>query len=213
MYVGSKFAIFKVKEIKPKTGRHFYYCSIYEKISNNGNKEIVFYNAFIYDVSFEIEPVQLLNEKEKNKYDFSNIANPDKSVFYIDSFKFEFHKKENSKSYQPCIYIYKISKTSHYNGAEIIKKSFEKKIENLKYFFEQEKNKFKEKINKNLSTIKEMRGKNALLSKEIIRLNKIIEKTQNSLENSKNEVKEIKKMKKKEVIKNAEYFDFEFEDI
>lgn len=96
---GSRLAIYKIKKVEPKNNTPFYNCTVMEKVYNAKNPynkwETTFYDAYIFDTTLDLEPAQFTLGKEKDKYHFSNIANPEKSLIRVLDFKYENHTMWN----------------------------------------------------------------------------------------------------------------------
>lgn len=101
---GSKVAIYKLKKVEPPKGEPFFLCTVLEKVYNNKNPynkwETVFYEAYIFDTTLDLEPAEFTLNKDKDKYHFSNIANPQKSIIRVLDFRYENHTVWNGLTQQ-----------------------------------------------------------------------------------------------------------------
>lgn len=275
MEIGSKFGIYKLSKVEPPNGNPFYKATIFEQVYNSKNRfnnwETAFYDAYIFDTSFELEPADLESNKvnEKNKYHFDNVANPEKSIFRAMEFKLENHtvwygaNQQKDDSGRPiwkiCFYITKLGdakKQFKTENGEInfLKRQIEKQKQTIsdqkrrnldkdveyrkiirqitaeKQAIEREKKKLEEIIEKQKKIVSDakisvkeanketmvVRRKNTLANKEIEKAQLKIEIEKQKVIDAKQEIKEVKKMKKKEVIEKAQEFadesitDFDF---
>lgn len=275
MEVGSKFGIYKLNKVEPPNGEPFYKATIFEQVYNAKNRfsnwETAFYDAYIFDTTFELEPADLTSNRvnEKNKYHFDNVANAEKAIFRAMEFKLENHtvwygaNQQKDDSGRPiwkiCFYITKLGdaqKPFRTENGEInfLKRQIEKQKQTIsdqkrrnldkdveyrkiirqitaeKQVLEREKKKLEEIIEKQKKfvsdakiSVKEanketmvVRRKNTLANKEIEKAQLKIEIEKQKVIDAKQEIKEVKKMKKKEVIEKAQEFadesvtDFDF---
>jgi hypothetical protein len=272
MQIGSKVAIYKCELIEPPKGDKFYKVKIVEKVYNpkktkGGNWHDYFVEAYIFDLSLDLEPAKFdLNVNKKDKYSYDNISNPEKSVIRVLDFKFEKHqrwwggvlqKDEHGKPiYDEKFFIYKIAdgtkvwrsddgkykvlerkiEAQKNKIAEQKKKNLEKDVHYNKIIreirskitqLERENKKLKqviEKQNKFVSDAKIMvkeanketmviRRKNTIANNEIQKTLKKVEAQKQKVAEAKQQVKEIKKMKKQQIINQAEEFNVDFDDL
>ena len=261
MEIGSKLAITKLKKIEPPNGEPFYLATATEKVYNSKNPinkwESAFYpEVYIFNSKIELEPAEFtLNNNEKDKYSFANIANPEKSVIRVINFKYENHtvwwgKQQKKDDYnkpiiKPVFYLLEIEpNSSKWVSEERKSKQLQTKIDALMKMFEKKEQKYKDQISDLKAEIKALTRKNE-------RTKQVIEKHKNKIEETKNQLKEahyetmvykrqntinsntlertqqklnetsenlkqIKKMKKQEVIEKANEFidnNFDFGDI
>lgn len=95
MEIGDKLAIKSVKKVEPKKGDSFYLLTLIENVYNKSKpyknkKEAVFYEAYVFDTDVEFEEADFSLGKSKDKYNFRNIANKEKSVIRVLDFSFEY---------------------------------------------------------------------------------------------------------------------------
>lgn len=261
MEIGSKLAIKNLQEeIDPKTNEKYYKATVLEYVYNQtkrlgGSWEIVNYLAYIHNVDFPIEPANFDLGRDKLKYSFKNISNPDKSIIRVYGFKYEKQGIWTNKGYSQELdsfgnpkmkNVFYLTKVLPEKGTY---RSPESKIERLKKEMEEIKNRpnkrceyYREKITKLNAVINDLRREIDSLNKKLSKYDKTIDKqknkvlnaqnlikqanrqtmverrkntivqnqlvaTQNKLEEKKAEIKEVKKMKKNEIIQRAEDFD------
>lgn len=94
MQEDSKVAIYKMKTVEPKDGEPFILATLVENVYNSKRPfaskwESVFYEAYIFDTTQDIEPAVFEPKEGKPKYSYDCITNPDKSVIRVQEFKCE----------------------------------------------------------------------------------------------------------------------------
>lgn len=94
MQEDGKVAIYKMKLVEPKDGDPFILATIVENVYNSkrpfANKwESVFYEAYIFDTTQDLEPAEFEKKEGKAKYSYDCITNPDKSIIRVQEFKCE----------------------------------------------------------------------------------------------------------------------------
>lgn len=210
MEIGSKLGIKKAKLIEPTQGEPFYLLTVFEKVYNTKNLfcawETVFYNnVYLFDTSLELEKADLsLNNNEKDKYSFDNIANKDKALIRVLDFKFEKHTVWKNGEQVKDDYGKPVLKDVHYLKKVIMGnktwRSDDGEFKLLQRKFEAQKLKIAEQKRKNLDKdveyrkiIRQIKAKMDALTKENKKLEEIIEKQKISVSEAKISVKEANK--------------------
>ena len=225
MEIGSKFAIYKLSKVEPPEGDAFYKATIFEQVYNSKNPfnkwETAFYDAYIFDLEFELEPADLDSNRvnEKNKYHFDNIANPEKSVFRAIEFKLENHtvwygrNQQKDDSGRPiwkiCFYITKLGDAQKPFRTENGEINFLKRqIEKQKQTISDQKRRNLDKDVEYRKIIRQITAEKSVLEREIKKLEEIIEKQKKFVSDAKNLVKEANKetmvVRRKNTIANKE---------
>lgn len=208
---GSKLAITKIKKVEPKGSNPFYLLTVIENVYNQSrpyaNKwETVKYEAYVFDTSIEFECANFDLEKNKIKYHFENISNPQKSMIRVLDFKFENRtmwsgqeqiKDENGfPKFKPVFYITRFDLgNSRFITEETQIKILEEKQLQLK------------------QTISDLRLENRSLRKELNLSNKKSAETKKTLRETKKELNSITQPK---IVEEKEFTDFDkikFEDM
>ena len=199
MEIGSKVGIYKISKVEPKNGAPFYNATVFEKVYNSKNPvnhwETSFYEAYIFNMSLDLEPADFsLNNNEKDKFSYDNIANPDKSIIRVLKFKFENHtvwygREQQKDSYghpkiKPVFYLLEIApNTSTWMSEDSRAKKLQTKLDALTLLF-------KKKEDEHRTKTLEMKKKITALQKELDKCKQIVEKHKDELEEGKNRLKE-----------------------
>lgn len=205
MEIGSKIAITKLKKVEPKNAEPFYLASACEYVYNKdkrlgGNWETAFYNNIYIFTDLELEIADFSLETESpNKYDFKKISNPEKSIIRVLDFKYTpltqwekngFTQKKDDYG-KPLIkqnfFLTSIEFDKQgWKREETRLRLLEKKFEELKLSVE---DKVLRKTNKLLTKNNELRKKIELLTAENKKLNKLLDRASDKVQDAKNQVK------------------------
>ena len=204
MQEDSKVAIFKMKLVEPKDSEPFILATIVENVYNSKRPfaskwESVFYEAYIFDTTQDLEPAIFEKKEGKAKYSYDCITNPDKSIIRVQEFKCEprsvWRGQEQvlDDSGKPQLalvtYIYKFcrDKGTWKSKSYIIKELENKRLALMETIREQKK------------TITEKDAEIRRLNKIIEGKDKKIEETKDKLGNTRYNLKYAKtKLKKKD---------------
>ena len=225
MEIGSKFGIYKLSKVEPPNGNPFYKATIFEQVYNSKNRfnnwETAFYDAYIFDTNFELEPADLESNKvnEKNKYHFDNVANPEKAIFRAMEFKLENHtvwygaNQQKDDSGRPvwkiCFYITKLGDAQKLFRTENGEINFLKRqIEKQKQTILDQKRRNLDKDVEYRKIIRQITAEKQALEREKKKLEEIIEKQKKIVSDAKISVKEANKetmvVRRKNTLANKE---------
>lgn len=194
--------------------------------------ENCFYNAYLFDQTLELEPAEFtLDKNKKDKFSFDNIGNPTKSIIRVINFKYEKHTKWYGRTQQKDDYGKPILEDIFYlteiqpnigvwKSEERRSRELEKKLEQEKQRTEiwkqrcadlrnelaqlrHENHKGEQIIAKHKTELKQVKSdlKNANYQTMVYKRKNTI--TNQKLEDTRNNLNKVKKMKKAEVIEEA----------
>lgn len=198
MKIGSKLAIKKLKLAQPKNGNPFYSLTVMETVYNSKrpfkNKwETVYYTAYIFDTSLELEEAVFdLGVDENNKYSFKNISNPEKSIIRVFDFTFENHYsykdnqiekyEDGSIKFIPTFYLndVRLGNVKWHSDTTLINK-LEKRIKEQNATIKRQRLE-NIRTTKKYGTPRKDRSKITLLNEEIKKLKKTIADQQKTID-------------------------------
>lgn len=218
---------------------------VYNQANPFNKWETAFYDAYIFNMELGLEPAEFtLNKNPKDKYSYDNIANPEKSVIRVIDFKYENHTmwkgqeqvKDNDgyPSIKRLFYLTEIELNKGiWKSEERKSKELEKKLDELKEKYNQikaentslrlENKKLEQVINKNKEMLSEVKNnlkqanyQTMVYKRKNTITNNNLERTQNKLAETKEDLKTVKRMKKEEVIRKANEFvnnEFDFGEL